>query len=223
MRRRGTSTVKGTEAAPFEPVREASRDREARPEKDLIRAALAGDESAFEELVVSHEAAVLRVLRLLGIPRDDRDDVAQDVFIRIFRYLDGFRPGRPFAGWVYRITVNAAHDYRSRARRRRQEEVEWMPSLDETAGDDPAPDSADDRLDLRQRLERALDVLSERERAVFVLREIEGLSTREVARSLGITGITVRRHLGRARLSLRRALGAGRDPGSVTKKKSGKS
>jgi RNA polymerase sigma-70 factor (ECF subfamily) len=211
MRRRSTSTAPGTEERPSDPSPDSSQEREARPAEELIRAALAGDESAFEELVVSHEAAVLRVLRLLGIPRDDRDDVAQDVFIRIFRYLDGFKPGRPFAGWVYRITVNVAHDYRSRTRRRRQDEVEWLPTLDETAGDDPGPDSPDDRLVLRERLERALDVLSERERAVFVLREIEGLSTREVARSLGITGVTVRRHLGRARLTLQRALGASRE------------
>ena len=64
-------------------------------------------------------------------------------------------------------------------------------------------------MDLRRRLGLAMNVLSERERAVFVLRELEGLTTREVARSLGITGVTVRRHLGRARRSLQKALEAG--------------
>ena len=84
-----------------------------------------------------------------------------------------------------------------------------MPGLEELAADDSNPERRDFEMDLRRQLELALAVLSERERAVFVLRELEGLSTREVARSLGITGVTVRRHLGRARRSLQKALEAG--------------
>jgi RNA polymerase sigma-70 factor (ECF subfamily) len=134
--------------------------------------------------------------------------VAQEVFLRVFRFLGGFKPGNPFAGWVYRIAVNAVHDYRSRLGRRRRDEAEWMPGLEDLAADSSRPERRDQEIDLRRQLEAALNVLSERERAVFVLRELEGLSTREVARSLGITGVTVRRHLGRARRSLQRALEA---------------
>ena len=172
----------------------------------LVRAALAGEERSFEVLLQRHEPAVLRVLRLLGVPAPDREDVAQEVFLRVFRYLGGFRPGRSFSGWIYRITVNAAHDYRARVGRRRRDEAEWTADLDGGAGEASVPGPRDDELDLRRRLESALIVLSERERAVFVLCELEGLSTRDVARSLGITGITVRRHLGRARKSLQTEL-----------------
>ena len=187
------------------------------PEDDrLVRAALDGEERAFEILLHRHEPTVLRVLRLLGVPTPDREDVAQEVFLRVFRYLRGFRPGRSFSGWIYRITVNAAHDHRERLGRRRRDEAEWPANLDAGVGEWAAPSRRDDDLDLRRRLESALVVLSERERAVFVLCELEGLSTREVARSLGITGITVRRHLGRARKSLQtelsRPVPAGRAP-----------
>ena len=173
----------------------------------LVSAARAGDERAFEALLLRHEARVLRLLRLLGVPPDDRDDVAQEVFIRVFRHLGGFRTGRPFTAWIYRITVNAAHDQRNHARRVGRREQPWEPAHAES------PDrrrGAEELIDLerrRQRLERTLERLSERERAVFVLCQLEELATREVARSLGISTITVRRHLSRARARLQEILG----------------
>lgn len=190
-----------------------SDGRDDRKDEELVAQVLDGNQRAFEALLARHEPRVLRVLRLLGVSSDDREDVAQEVFVRVFRFLGGFKPGNPFAGWIYRIAVNAVHDYRGRVGRRRRDEAEWMPGLEELAADESLPARRDLEMDLRRQLEGALNVLSERERAVFVLRELEGLSTREVARSLGITGVTVRRHLGRARKSLQRALGAGEKKG----------
>ena len=164
-----------------------------------------GDEQAFGRLLRRHEGRVLRVLRLLGVPAADREDVAQDVFIRVFRQLGRFRPGLSFSGWVYRITVNLAHDQRRRSSRRTRGEAAWgQGGAASSAG--PMPLQALESQDSRRRLEAALRGLSERERAVFVLCELEELETRHVARALGISSITVRRHLGRARTRLRRLL-----------------
>jgi RNA polymerase sigma-70 factor (ECF subfamily) len=170
-------------------------------EPSLIEAARRGDARAFEDLLQRHEARVFRVLRLLGVPASDRDDVAQDVFLRIFRGLDGFRAGRPFSSWVYKIAANAALDWRGRSDRLRREEAPW-----DDAHDDAAKPPGTGTQDLARRLEAALDTLSERERAVFVLVEIEGVDRVDAARALGITGITVRRHLGLAKDRLRQAL-----------------
>ena len=170
----------------------------------LIEAARDGDARAFERLLALHEARVFRVLRLLGVPRAERDDVAQDAFLRIFRGLEGFTPGRRFDSWVYKIAVNAARDWREQAERRRREETPWEGDRDEFHAE-PGPGAAE-RLDLARRLEAALALLSERERAVFVLVEMEGVDRGEVARSLGVSGITVRRHLSLAKERLRRAL-----------------
>lgn len=189
------------------------RDDRAERERDgrLVEAARRGDARAFEQLLERHESRVLRVLALLGVPRDDREDVAQEVFVRVFRHLDRFRAGQPFSGWLYRIAVNASHDHRRRLRRRREAP---------RRGDDP-PERRDEapgpheRLDLgdrRRRLEGALAALSERERAVFVLCEIEELPTGQVARALAISSITVRRHLGRARRRLQAILSAAEAP-----------
>jgi len=173
-------------------------------ERALIEAARDGDARAFEKLLALHQNRVYRVLRLLGVPRGDRDDVAQDTFLRIFRGLSGFTPGRRFDSWVYKISVNAAHDWREQSAKRSRDEAPW-----EAARDDETPHAAPgaaERLELARRLEAALALLSERERAVFVLVEMEGIDRREVARTLGINGITVRRHLSNAKERLRRAL-----------------
>lgn len=176
---------------------------------DLVAAARDGDRAALGELIGRHEAMVLRVLRLLGVSTADREDVAQDVFLRVLRFVRGFRRGHSFPGWVYRITVNAAHDHRARAGRRRRDETGWHDGLLEAADAAPGPARIAEDRDRVRRLERAVTGLSERERAVFVLVELEGLSTLDVARALGITRITVRRHLGRARDRLERLLSEG--------------
>jgi RNA polymerase sigma-70 factor (ECF subfamily) len=167
----------------------------------LVARARQGDVRALETLLDRHQAPVLRVLRLLGVPVQDREDVAQEVLVRIFRHLGSFKTGKSFSGWVYRITVNAAHDHRHRLRRQSRGETPWTGEIGDDEG--PGPERG---LELRQALETALGILSERERAVFVLREMEGLETRDVAKALGITSITVRRHLGRARSRLQDAL-----------------
>ena len=170
-----------------------------------MAAAQEGDVRAFEALLSAHEAKVLRVLRFLGVSAIDREDVAQEVFVRVFRHLGGFRRGRPFGAWVYRITVNAAHDWRLRLGAN-HEEVPWTAAAAAVPAAGSDPESAAAREDLQRKLEKGLSALSERERAVFVLRELEGLETAEVAHALGITSITVRRHLGLARDRLRRLL-----------------
>jgi len=182
---------------------------------ELVAACRDGDVRAFAGLLARHETSVLRVLRLLGIPSADREDLGQDVFLRAFRYLGSYRPGRSFAGWLYRITLNVSHDWQRQQATRRSGEVPWSPEAERSVDPGPGPDARSDHQDLRNRLEAALGCLSERERAVFVLCEIEALSTLEVARALGITRITVRRHLGLARRRLQSVLAAENAPGAA--------
>jgi len=183
----------------------------------LAQAAQQGEVRAFETLLDRHQAKVLRVLGFLGVPAQDREDVAQEVFVRVFRHLKGFRAGRSFGAWIYRVTVNAAHDYRTRRGRRAAGETDWQEGLEAAPDERPGPAESARERELREALGRALETLTERERSVFVLRELEGLETAEVARGLGISAITVRRHLFRARRRLRSTLAAleGKNPLSV--------
>lgn len=177
-----------------------------RVDGDLVAAAVAGSDDALERLLQRHEAPVLRLVRLLGVTANDREDVAQEIFVRVFRHLRTFKPGRSFRGWLYRITVNAVHDHRSRMSRRARRESPWTERLDEIPDVSQAPGDDAIARERRRVVEAALGALSERERAVFVLVEMEGLERREAARTLGITSITVRRHLSRARARLRAIL-----------------
>ena len=182
---------------------------------DLVAEALDGDVRALESLLDRHESRVLRVLRLMGVPHQDREDVAQEVFLRVFRHLRGFHRGRPFRSWIYKISVNAAHDYRNRSRGQAQAESESIDADPGWESSAAASGESGEAHYLRIALEGALGSLSSRERAVFVLRELEGLESRDVARALGITTITVRRHLGRARARLQEILEETPSPGFV--------
>jgi RNA polymerase sigma-70 factor (ECF subfamily) len=173
-----------------------------RTDEELVARCRQNDVRAFDELLSRHERKILRVLRLLGIPQTDREDVAQEVFIRVFKHLSGYRPGKSFSGWVYRITVNAAHDHQTKAGRRGSREVTWDEHREDSPDARPGPGEILAERENMGKLESAVLSLSERERAVFVLCELEGLSTKEVAQSLRITTITVRRHMARARSRL---------------------
>ena len=173
---------------------------------ELVQRAQAGEIRAFEALLERHQARVLRTLAGLGVPAHERDDLAQEVFIRVFRHLSGFRKHKAFSSWLYRITINTVHGYRGA--RASSREKPWDAGLDHLPDDRPGPERFMEGEDLARSLEQALEQLSERERTVFVLRELEGLDTREIASALGITRITVRRHLGRARNRIREVLGS---------------
>jgi RNA polymerase sigma-70 factor, ECF subfamily len=150
----------------------------------------------FEGLVTAHERMVLRVAyRLLG-RLEDAQDAAQEVFLRLFRNLD--RIGADPKSWLYRVTVNVCNDHH-----RRRKAVLEMDSRPHSAAD-PAPDPERAlALEERKRLvTEGLQTLPERERAAVVLRDIEGLSTAEVAGILGVEEVTVRSQVSSARLKL---------------------
>jgi len=167
----------------------------------LLERAIAGDVSAFEQIIARYERRVISVAwRLLGRP-EDAEDAAQEVFLRAFRYLHRFDRRRRFEPWLIKMTVNVCHDL---GRKRRQHP--------ESAGDpDAVCGSGSPHEDLhseeqKRLLYKALQELPEKERAAIVLRDIEGLSTAEVAGILSSSEATVRSQISTARLKIRKAL-----------------
>lgn len=157
-----------------------------------------GERAAFERIMTQHERRVLRIaLRLLNNPQDAQD-AAQEVFLRLYRHLGRLDETHGYEAWLFRVTVNVCRDI-GRGRRR-SVTLEDMP--------DPAaaqPDAFDDAARAQQReiVRRGLGRLGEKERAALVLRDVEGWSTREVAKILGSTENTVRSQICTARLKLR--------------------
>ena len=167
-------------------------------DRSAIARAKAGDLSAFEEIMRQYERMVLvTALRLVG-SLADAQDVSQEVFLKLYRNLGKVESSEAFPGWLYRVTVNACHDWR---RRRRvsipMEEAGEMPSGE---ADPQQQTTAGER---RRVLELSLRLLSEKEREALVLRDLEGLSTEEVARVLGSTEATVRSQISKGRVKMK--------------------
>ncbi len=173
---------------------------------DLIRAAASGDRRAFEDLVLRKRDRVVRTAYQITGNLEDAKDVAQGVFLRLWRVLQRFDLTKRFDTWLYRITVNAAIDsIRERGPKG------TLQALPDDAGErlpDPAsgPDASFDLKQLQRAFFRLAAQLAPRQRAAFVLKEIEGLETADIARTLGVTESTVRNHLLQARRILREGL-----------------
>lgn len=179
-----------------------------RDELELIRDAAAGDREAFDDLVRAKRERVVRTAYQVTGDMDDALDVAQGVFLKVWQGLERFDPRRRFDTWVYRITVNAAIDLiRSRGPKGALQPLPDEPErLPEAARAEPDAEGALDLRRLQQAFLRLAAELAPKQRAAFVLREIEGLSTAEVAAVLGVAESTVRNHLLHARRVLRRGL-----------------
>lgn len=191
-------------------------------ERDLIRRSRDGDQRAFEALVVLKRDKAVRVaLHIVG-NEDDAKDIAQSAFIKLWSALDQFDDASPFDPWFYKIVVNLAIDFHrreARAPRAAALSSDPAPAVDvlfEPAGpgsaepvEPPAAPTADAgvmRAELRRVFSSIAADLPPAQRAVFTLREIEGMETAEIAGILGIKASTVRNHLLQARRALQDAL-----------------
>ncbi len=180
---------------------------------DLIRRAAAGDREAFDLLVERKRERVFWIARHVVGDAELARDVAQDVFLRLFRTIGRFRAGAPFDPWLYRITLNLAIDARRRERPHREaaplEAAGGSAAGGLSAGDEdqgaPAGDSLR-RREVRRIFITLSSLLAPRQRSAFILREIEGLTTGEVAAVLKTTESTVRNHVLQARRILQEEL-----------------
>jgi len=166
-----------------------------------VERARRGDEEAFACLVERHERMVLRTgLRLLG-RLDLAQDAAQEAFLRLHRHLARFDSSRELGPWLYRIVVNVCRDLSRRQRWPRLLGLEE--AKDVRSHDEAALENAVVRNEQRRLVQAALRALSPKEREAIVLRDLEGLSTSEVARVLGSSEGTVRSQISTGRLKIK--------------------
>lgn len=176
--------------------RDPTLDGTTLAEEWLVRRSKAGDREAFGQIVSRHQTAVYRVVRgILGDPAES-EDVTQEVFLKAYASLGRFRGEANLFTWLYRIAVNEA--LRSR-RRRRPQPLEEAPE----AAVPPAEPAEPEETPTLETLRRLLDRLPEDHRTIVVLRDLEGLSYREIAETLEIPLGTVESRLFRARRELR--------------------
>lgn len=178
-----------------------NREREA----ELLAQARSGNAAAFDCLVTAHRESVYMQAYLICRNSEDALDVCQETFLRAWRALRSFDGRQPFAAWLRRIAANAAIDLcRRRARR---PEVEMDNGAADAAGTTgETPRHALERAELAKRIQAAFGALSPEHRAVIALRDVEGLSYKEIAAAVGCSVGTVMSRLFYARQKLRQHL-----------------
>ena len=178
----------------------------------LVQAAKAGDIGAFEELVRRYDRNVFRIAQHITQNREDAEDVVQDAFLKAYENLGQFQGQSKFYTWLVRIAVNEAL---MKLRRRRPERTVSLDQDVETEEDSiprevadwsPNPEQFYNQSELREILTKTIQGLPASFRTVFVLRDVEGLSTEETAEALDLSIPAVKSRLLRARLQLRERL-----------------
>jgi len=181
----------------------------------LVAQAASGDDSAFETIVERYQGRVFRLACRLT-SETEAPDVLQETFLQVYRHLSSFRGESQFRTWLYRIACNAALMHRRANARRPVESLDvFLPRFDAdgrhraTPADLHTASRADELLDQRILAEKAREMIArlpDLYRDAFVLRDLEEMSTEEVATALGVTPAAVRQRVHRARLMLRGSL-----------------
>ncbi len=180
-------------------------------DEELIHGFLQGSSAHFEQLVVRYETKVFSLAMRLTRNQEDAEEVLQDVFVTVYRKLEGFEGKSRFSSWLYRVTANAAFMKLRKRKTERAVAVEDISAavVQSQRAEFERPEEADHRLnsmELRTALSAAIEKLPDDYKAVFLLRDVDGLSNKEVGDILGLTIPAVKSRLHRSRLMLRRRL-----------------
>jgi RNA polymerase sigma-70 factor (ECF subfamily) len=178
---------------------------------DLIEEFRKGEQGSFEELLSRYSSKVFSLASRLTRNTEDAEEVLQDVFVTVHRKIAGFEGKSSFSSWLYRVTVNAAF---MKLRKRKQDlsvSLEDIVQQSQTVAALKSPESAFvDSQTIRNQMLEALEVairkLPDDYRPVFILRDVDGLTSREVSKILDLTVPAVKSRLHRSRLMLRRRL-----------------
>jgi RNA polymerase sigma-70 factor (ECF subfamily) len=172
-------------------------------EFELIQKAQQGDASAFNQIVSVYRRRILGTIsRLIGRP-EDVEDVAQEVFIRLYFSLGQLRTAEVFEPWLYRLTVNASYDYLRKSRRRVESRMadlseQQVMMADAVAGSRAQSDETEKRR-VRDTVQELLGTVSEEDRILLTLKEVEGLSLKELEKIYDVNENALKVRLFRAR------------------------
>ena len=172
-------------------------------EQELIEKARAHDDAAFNQLVLAYRKRILGTIsRLIGRP-EDVEDVAQEVFVRLYYSLDQLRTAEVFEPWLYRLTVNASYDYLRRARRRSESRMADLSEQQVMMADSLAGGRQQEEEQQKSKVREFVDALfqhvSEEDRLLLTLKEVEGLSLKELEQIYRVNENALKVRLFRAR------------------------
>ena len=180
-------------------------------DEELILRLQRGDEWAFQLMVRRFRRKIFSIAFGITLDAEESQDIMQEVFLQVYRTIGDFRGDASLATWLHRITVNRSLNWKRRWARRFKwlhvsgRSTDGLPAA-EPESELPSPETRVANAQARQQIDKALNMLPEQARTVFVLRELEGLSYEEIADAIGIKLGTVRSRLFHARKRLREIL-----------------
>jgi RNA polymerase sigma-70 factor (ECF subfamily) len=166
---------------------------------ELIKKATSGDHSAYQEFIRLYSTRVHAIAYQMVGNSIDAQDIAQEVFVRLFRSLHTYKPRFKFTTWLYRLTVNHSIDYLRKHKKHKSVSLEFLEDKAKLKGIEPSPDESLEMNELKGAIQKISMQLSGKQRKVFVLRDLQDFSTDEVAQILNCRPSTVRAHLSKAR------------------------
>jgi len=172
-------------------------------EFELLQRAQRGDAGAFNQVVTAYRRRILGTIsRLIGRP-EDVEDVAQEVFLRLYFSLDQLRTPEVFEPWLYRLTVNASYDYLRKSKRRPESRMsdlsEQQVMMADAAAGSKAQTEEGERHRIRDTVQSLLASVSEEDRILLTLKEVEGLSLKELEQIYHVNENSLKVRLFRAR------------------------
>ncbi len=169
-------------------------------EDKLVEEILQGDHSSFELLLQPYRQGFLNMAYRITGDREEAMEVCQDALLKIFKYLKSYKKGRSFKTWSYKILMNTSYDFlKEKKKFKRVIDGQKSASVYESS----QIENKIWRNQMKQKIRSMLDILSPKEKAVFLLRDSEGLSVKEASLVLGCSQISVRTHLSRARQKIK--------------------
>lgn len=169
-------------------------------EEKLIEEVLQGNHSSFEPLLQPYRQGFLTMAYRVTGNIEEAKEVCQEALLKIFKYLGSFKKGRSFKTWAYRIVINTSFDFlREKKKFEKVLEIQKKSFVFENS-------DAEKRVwnrEIREKIQNVLHILTPKEKAVFLLRDGEGLSVWEASKVLGCSQMSIRTHLSRARQKIR--------------------
>lgn len=188
-------------------------------EPEVVERARNGDSGAFDEIVQAYRKRILGTIsRLIGRP-EDVEDVGQEVFLRLYYSMQQLRTPDMFEPWLYRLTVNAAYDYHRKNKRRKESRMSDLSEAQVTLADAEASGEATRESQrkglIREFVQKLLGEISEEDRLLLLLKEVEGLSLRELEQIYGAKENALKVRLFRARQRVLKAFAKSDEEGRI--------
>ena len=190
----------------------AKVESQTNPEAALVNRCQAGDEMAFREIVERHQAKVFSIIYGIVRHRNDAEDIAQQVFTKVYFSIRGFDLRSSLLTWIYKITVNECYDYLRKQKVRRlvyesDMSEEESRRLENTEAPDSRRQPIDRQLEKRDYIFKLLMKVPEEERMLLIEKEVEGKTVEELSAATGLNENTIKVKLFRARQKLLKAAG----------------